>query len=163
MMAMHLNRLGSIIALVAFGLDQAVKYGLRDGFQIEDRGVVHVAPFFDLVMAWNRGVSFSMFAADGDVMRWVLVALTSVIAAVVVVWMSRVNEFWPSLGLGLIFGGALGNIYDRVQFGAVADFFLFHWGEWYFPAFNIADSAISLGVALLLVDSLFLQSKRTNK
>lgn len=163
MAGMQLNRLGLSAAAIAVTLDQLSKYWLLDVFDMPEKGRVYVTPFFDLVMAWNRGVSFSMFAADTDLMRWVLVGLTSMIAIVVVIWLSRIDEPWASLGLGLVLGGALGNIYDRVQFGAVADFFHFHWAEWYFPAFNIADSAITIGVGLLLVDSLFLQPKRTKQ
>lgn len=161
MAELRLNRIGLTAAAFALVLDQLTKYGLRDGFDMPEKGRVYVTPFFDLVMAWNRGVSFSMFSADSDVMRWVLVGLTGTIAIVVAIWMGRLRDPVPSLGLGLVLGGAIGNIYDRVVFGAVSDFFHFHWGEWYFPAFNIADAAISVGVGFLLLDSLFLQPKET--
>jgi signal peptidase II len=104
-------------------------------------------------MWWNRGISFGLFEAGTQVMRWVFVVLFSGICVVLVFWLMRASRRITFIGLGLVLGGAIGNISDRIIYGAVADFFYFHVGDWYFPAFNVADIGISLGAALLLLDA----------
>ena len=149
-------RLGLGVAAVVVVLDQLVKLSLIDFLAGQPRAVA-VGPFLDLVMVWNRGVSFGLFnsAAAGEVQRWLLVALSLGIVAALGVWLGRVGDRLLALSIGLIVGGALGNVIDRLRFGAVADFFYFHLGAYYWPAFNLADSAIVVGVAVLLYDSLF--------
>lgn len=121
---------------------------------------VEVTSFFDLVMAWNTGVSFSMFASDHAVMPYVLSGIGIVMALIFFVWMMRTRSLITALPLALIIAGALSNVWDRLRFGAVADFLYFHIGKYGWPAFNIADSCIVAGVAFLAFDSLFLEPRR---
>lgn len=114
-----------------------------------------ITDFFNLVMVWNRGVSFGLFAGDSDAMRWILTALALSISAGLVVWLARTPSRFVAVSVGLILGGAIGNAVDRMRFGAVADFIDLHVGGWHWPAFNLADSAITVGVVLLIADSLF--------
>lgn len=120
---------------------------------------IEVLPFLDIVMAWNRGVSFGIFNNDSPYNAVVLTALSLAISAVLVVWMARTADRWLRVALGLIVGGALGNVVDRIRFGAVADFLDLHAGGWHWPAFNLADAAITVGAALLVADALFGQRK----
>lgn len=115
--------------------------------------VVELTPFFNLIMAWNTGISFSLLSADSEWGRWLLVALQAAIT-LGVIWWSRSFTTRPAVaGAGLIVGGAIGNIIDRVRFGAVADFFDFHVAGWHFATFNVADACISIGVGLWLLDA----------
>ena len=116
---------------------------------------IEILPFLHLVMAWNRGVSFGIFNNDGPWNALLLSILALVISACLIYWMRKADGLWMKLSLGLIVGGALGNVIDRVRFGAVADFVFFHVGSFEWPAFNLADSAISVGAVLLLAQSLF--------
>ena len=150
------------IAAAVLVLDQISKYVLLewvmrpegvDQTPFASDVVVEVLPFFNFIMAWNTGISFSMLSADGDVGRWGLVALQSAITVAVVWWSRSFTTRLGVIGAGLVVGGALGNIIDRVRFGAVADFFDFHVGGWHFATFNVADSCISIGVALWLLDA----------
>ena len=149
-------RLALGVAAVVVVLDQLVKLSLI-AFMGGQKPVLAVGPFLDLVMVWNRGVSFGLFnsAAAGEIQRWVLVALSLGIVVALVLWLKRIGDRLLALAIGLVVGGALGNVLDRVRFGAVADFFYFHIGDYYWPAFNLADSAIVVGVGILLYDSLF--------
>ena len=111
-----------------------------------------VAGPFHLTMVWNRGVSFGLFRADQDLMRWTLTAFSLIVAAVLAFWARRGERWTPAIALGLIMGGAVGNAIDRVRFGAVVDFLDF--SRLMFPwVFNVADSGITIGVVLLLLDS----------
>ncbi len=113
-----------------------------------------VTPFFNLILTWNRGMSFGLFNRDSS---W-NTALFSVIAVVIVtallVWLWRTDSALVAAGIGLVAGGAIGNVIDRLRLGAVTDFLDFHWHDWHFATFNLADSAITTGVALLLLDAL---------
>jgi signal peptidase II len=126
-------------------------------FDIARRGTVKLTPFFDLVLAWNQGISFGWFQNDGPAAQVVLMAIKAVAVVVLAVWMARSRTLIATLALGLIIGGAVGNGIDRLAYGAVVDFALFHvqFGEntfnWY--VFNLADVAIVAGVAALLYDS----------
>jgi signal peptidase II len=147
-------RLGLVIAAVVLFLDRISKWYLISVYDMPYRGEVDVLPpVFKLVMWWNRGISFGLFEAGTQVMRWVFVVLFSGICVVLVFWLMRASRRITFIGLGLVLGGAIGNISDRIIYGAVADFFYFHVGDWYFPAFNVADIGISLGAALLLLDA----------
>ena len=106
-------------------------------------------------MVWNRGVSFGFLSANDDLGRWTLVAMNLVIVAVLLYWLKSAKNIMLSSAIGLVIGGAFGNIYDRIKFGAVADFFQFHWQEWYFAVFNVADSFIFIGAMLLIFNSTF--------
>jgi signal peptidase II len=152
-------RLGVIVAIVTLVLDQASKFWLVRVFDIAHRGTVKLTPFFDLVLAWNQGISFGWFQNDGPAAQIVLMAVKVVAVVVLAVWMARSRTLIATLALGLIIGGAIGNGLDRLAYGAVVDFALFHVqiGEntfnWY--VFNLADVAIVAGVAALLYESLW--------
>jgi len=150
-------RAGVIAAVVTLVIDQASKLWLLFVFNIADRGVVKVTPFFDLVLAWNVGISFGWFQNDSWLAQAVLTAIKAVAVIVLAIWMARSRNLLATLALGLIIGGAIGNAIDRVAYGAVVDFALFHVQiggntfNWY--VFNLADTAIVAGVAALLYDS----------
>jgi len=153
-----LSRDGFTIALVVFLLDQALKLWLLFGYHLAGRGRVPLLPFFDLVLTWNRGISYGMFQQDGPVGRFVLLGITLGAVILLWLWLARAANRLTALSLGLIIGGALGNAVDRLAYGAVADFALFHITtakftfHWY--VFNLADAAIVAGVVGLLYDSL---------
>ncbi len=143
--------LGLILAVFVFAADQAHKWWMLHVFKIGVGGRVAITPFFDLVLAWNKGVSYGLLNTDS---QWVFVVLNLLICAVLWTWMSGLNRPISAAAIGLIMGGALGNIADRLIYGAVADFFHLHWGAWSWYVFNVADVAIVAGVALLLYESL---------
>ncbi|ACJ00937.1 signal peptidase II [Rhodospirillum centenum] len=116
---------------------------------------IEVTSFFNLVMAWNRGVSFGLFSHEAEFMPYVLIGVALAISAVLVLWLRRTDRAFQAASIGLVIGGALGNVIDRLRFGAVADFLDFHLSGWHWPAFNVADSAIVVGVALIVADGLF--------
>jgi signal peptidase II len=150
-------RAGIFAAIVTLIIDQASKLWLLFVFDIAHRGAVRVMPFFDLVLAWNIGISFGWFQSDSPVAQIALVAIKAAAVIVLAIWMARSRTVLASVALGLIIGGAIGNAIDRFAYGAVVDFALFHVqiGEktlnWY--VFNLADVAIVAGVAALLYDS----------
>ena len=146
-----LRALGYGLALAVFVLDQLVKFWIIDGVKLEVRRFVDVLPFFNLTWVENRGVSMGMLTADGDMGRWLLVVLTAAISAGVAAWLWRERSRLDVVALGLVLGGAIGNIVDRIRFGYVVDFLHFFWGEWHFYVFNVADAAITVGVILLLL------------
>lgn len=137
-------------ALVVIVLDQLHKWWMLDVLGIASRDPIEVFPFFRLVMVWNQGVSFGMLTQDVSYMRWFLIAVAFIICAVMLRLGLKSDLKAERIGYGMVIGGALGNVIDRVRFGAVADFFHFHVGSFSWPAFNVADSAICLGVILLL-------------
>ena len=155
-MSLHL-RYGVLAATATLVLDQASKFWLVRIFGIAQRGAVKLTPFFDLVLAWNQGISFGWFQNDGPAAQIILIAVKAVAVVVLAVWMARSRTLIATLALGLIIGGAVGNGIDRLAYGAVVDFALFHVhiGEntfnWY--VFNLADAAIVAGVAALLYES----------
>jgi signal peptidase II len=149
-------RWGIAAASVALAADQASKALLLYGCGFYDMGPgehVQVLPFFDLVMVWNQGISYGLFQSQG-VWGTLLLTLFSLAAiAALSWWLTRAERVFPAFGLGLVIGGALGNVIDRIIYGAVADFFHFHaFGrDWY--VFNVADAAITIGVVALLADA----------
>jgi signal peptidase II len=155
-MTSHL-RPGVIAALAVLALDQASKLWLLFVFDIGHRGAVKVAPFFDLVLAWNVGISFGWFQNDSQIALIALMVVKAVAVVVLAVWMARSRTLMATIALGMIIGGAIGNAIDRFAYGAVVDFALFHVEiagkpfNWY--VFNLADVAIVAGVAALLYDS----------
>lgn len=150
-------RSGVIAAVAALVLDQASKLWLLFVFDIARRGAVRVTPFFDLVLAWNVGISFGWFQSDSPWVQIVLTLIKAVAVVVLAIWMARSRALLATVALGLIIGGAIGNAIDRFAYGAVVDFALFHLQiggktfHWY--VFNLADVAIVAGVAGLLYDS----------
>lgn len=117
--------------------------------------VIEVTPFFNIVMAWNRGVSFGMFGWDSEIKLYVLTAMAFLAALGLAIWMQRENRLRFALPCGAIIGGAVGNGIDRLHWGAVADFLDFHFAGYHWPAFNVADMGITCGATLLILDSLF--------
>jgi signal peptidase II len=150
-------RPGIIAAIVVLALDQASKLWLLNMFDIARRGAVKLTPFFDLVLAWNVGISFGWFQNESPVAQISLMVIKAVAVIVLGIWMAWSRTLIATVALGLIIGGAVGNAIDRLAYGAVVDFALFHlqFGEktynWY--VFNLADAAIVAGVAALLYDS----------
>ena len=150
-------RSGVIAALVTLVLDQASKLWLLYVFDIGHRGTVKVTPFFDLVLAWNIGISFGWLQNDGQIAQIALMLVKAVAVIALAIWMARSRTVLATVALGLIIGGAIGNAIDRFAYGAVVDFALFHLQigghpfNWY--VFNLADVAIVAGVAALLYDS----------
>jgi signal peptidase II len=158
---MNARAIGAAVAFGIFGLDQFVKWWVTGTLGISNHGdVMDIVPIFALRYAENPGVSLGMLSATSDTMRWGLVALTGIIAVVVTVWMMRERRLADILPLALILGGALGNIRDRVQFGYVIDYADLHFGDFRpFMIFNLADAAISIGVAILLARALLVRDK----
>jgi signal peptidase II len=150
-------RHGIIVATVTLLVDQASKLWLLDVFDIAHRGTVAVTPFFDLVLAWNIGISFGWFQNDNPVAQVSLMVLKAAAVVALAIWMARAKNRLSAIALGLIIGGAIGNAIDRLAYGAVIDFALFHVQiggntfNWY--VFNLADVAIVAGVMALLYDS----------
>lgn len=140
-----------LIAATVFALDQLSKYYLLVHVDLPMRAPVQVNDYFTLVMAWNRGVSFSMFSRMGEWMPLILTVAAVVISALLVRLALKSPHSLERMGYAMVVGGALGNAFDRVRFGAVADFFYFHVGALGWPAFNVADMAIVSGVGLLLL------------
>ncbi|MGH6897272.1 MAG: signal peptidase II [Geminicoccaceae bacterium] len=143
-------RLGLVVAALVIVLDQVSKVAI---LTLLDRAIA-VTPFLNLVVVWNPGVSFGMFASAGALMPWLLSGLALAVAVALGFWLRQAEHPLAGIALGLIIGGALGNVIDRVRFGAVVDFLDFHALGYHWPAFNVADSAICVGAALLLVDGL---------
>jgi len=159
------NRLiGLALAAVVAAVDQAVKWYVIGPLALREVRHIDLLPFFDLTYTENRGVSLGMLQATDMETRWLLVAMTGVIALVVLVWMMREKLLADILGLALILGGAIGNIRDRYDFGYVIDYADFHIGTFRpFLIFNIADAAITIGVVIILARSLFVRDKDSHE
>ncbi|HTO80407.1 MAG TPA: signal peptidase II [Methylocystis sp.] len=149
--------LGLAAAGAAFLLDQAHKFWMLDVFGMAAREPIRLASFLDVVLSWNRGISYSMLSAQGDIARYGLLVLQLAIVGGLCVWLWRTPRRLTALALGLIVGGAIGNALDRLRFGAVADFFFLHTSLPVGPlanyVFNVADALITLGVVLMLFDA----------
>ena len=155
--------MGLALAVVVYGADQWVKWAMI--YRLSLRAVRHidVLPFFDFTWAENYGVSLGMLTASSMEMRWILVAVTGLIALTVLVWLMREKARWDIAALGLILGGAMGNIHDRFSVGYVVDYADFHIGTFRpFLIFNLADVAITIGVVIILARALFLREKQDN-
>lgn len=154
---MSLRKIAVVVALVVLIVDQFVKYWVTGPMGIDYPGAeLNLLPVFTLRFVQNFGVSLGLLQAGSEVARWALVAMTAIIATGVAVWIRRETQKPELIGLGLVLGGALGNIIDRVRFGYVVDYADFHvFGYSPFLVFNIADAAISIGVVILLVRALF--------
>ncbi len=151
------RKIGVLAALVAVLIDQASKLWLLRVFDLAERQPYRLGSMLDLVLVWNRGISYSLLWAEGDGARWLLVAATLVATGLLVVWLWRVRLAVTGLALGLLIGGALGNVIDRIAYGAVADFVFFHVGSFRWYIFNGADCAIVIGIALLLIEMVWPQ------
>jgi signal peptidase II len=146
--------LGLAIAAVTGVVDQAFKTWMLFSFDIASRQPVEVAPFLELILVWNRGVSYGLLQQDSPTGQLLLTGFMVVAAILLTLWLSRTTSRPTAVALGLIIGGAIGNAIDRTLYGAVADFFHFHIGEFSWYVFNIADIAIVAGVGVLLYETL---------
>lgn len=147
-------RIGFAVAGLILVLDQASKaWMLYD--VLDPPRVIPITGFFNLVVVWNRGVSFGLFSAESAWGPILLSALALAISVALVVWLRRVDHRPLAMAIGLVLGGAIGNVFDRVRFKAVFDFLDFHVFGYHWPAFNVADSAITVGVVLIVIDGLF--------
>jgi signal peptidase II len=152
--------IGLVLAAAIYALDQWLKALVSGPWRLRDVGVIELLPFFDLRWTQNFGVSFGMFDATSTEMRWALVAVTGLIALVVLVWLLRERKLADIACLAMILGGALGNIQDRYRFGYVIDYADFHIGEFRpFLVFNVADACITIGVLIILARALFMREK----
>ena len=157
---MRARSFGFTIALIVFALDQLVKWVVSGPLHLEQVGQIYLLPIFNLTWTENNGISLGLFNATTQVGRWMLVAVTSAIAIAVAVWIGREKNRWDQAALGMILGGALGNILDRARHGYVVDFADLHFGTFRpFLVFNVGDAAISIGVAILLLRAFLARSE----
>lgn len=151
------------LSVLVVVLDQASKYWFEHNLSLYEQIVV-IPDLFSWTLAYNKGAAFSFLADQGGWQRWFFALIALGVSAVLVVWLQRLksHERLLAVGLALVLGGALGNLYDRVVLGHVVDFILVHWQDrWFFPAFNLADSAITVGAGILILD-MFINKKEQN-
>ena len=151
-------RLGLLVAAAVVALDHLSKWLVRD-IVMDPPRLIPVTAFFNLVEVWNRGVSFGLFGSDSPWTPVVLSGVAIVITVTLLVWLRRTETPLLAVALGAVIGGAIGNVIDRAIWGQVYDFLDFHAGGLHWPAFNVADSAITVGVALILLDGLFAKTR----
>ncbi|WP_370644862.1 signal peptidase II [Microvirga sp. ACRRW] len=152
--------LGFSAALITLVLDQVTKLYTLFVYDLPLKEPVEFAPFINLIVVWNRGISYGLFQQDGDLGRWVLIVVSILAAIGLSIWIRRTKAKLLALSLGLIVGGAIGNVIDRLAYGAVFDFIQFQVGNWSWYVFNVADAAIVAGVIGLLYDSFVLEARR---
>ena len=157
------SRIGVAAALVTLVLDQIAKLYTLFVYDLPVREPVHLTPFLDLIVVWNRGISYGLFQQHTEAGRWILVAVSLAAALALSVWIRRTEGRLLAACLGLIVGGAVGNAIDRVAYGAVFDFIHFHIGSFSWYVFNVADAAIVAGVFGLIYDSFVLEKRRTQR
>ncbi len=141
-------------------LDQWTKTLVLNAFELYER--LELLPVLNLTLAFNKGAAFSLLADGSGWQRWLLAGLALAISVAIVIWLTRAaaTERLLGAGLALVLGGAIGNLWDRLALGHVVDFIDFHWQQWHFPAFNVADSAITVGAALMILDMLLAARRR---
>ena len=143
------------LSAIVVALDQFVKWYVVGNFGLYE--ILPVGPFLDLTRLHNEGAAFGILAQAGGWQRWFFLALAAAIVVAIVVWMRSMparGQEWLAIGLALILGGAVGNAWDRFVDGYVVDYLHFHWGDAYFPAFNVADIGITTGAIMLIIDAL---------
>lgn len=155
------RRLAVIVAASIFVLDQATKLTFLYGYDLRVHAPLVLAPFAELIVVWNRGISYGLFQQETEIGRWLLVAVSLGASIGLGLWMLRTSARLLAASLALIVGGALGNAVDRIAYGAVFDFVHLHFGSFSWYVFNVADAAIVAGVVGLLYDSLVLEPRRT--
>jgi len=151
------------LSLLVLVIDQASKFYFEAKLEMFQQ-IVIIPDLFSWTLAYNTGAAFSFLADSSGWQRWLFALIAIVVSAVLVVWLKRLgrNDTWLAVALALVLGGALGNLYDRIALGHVIDFILVHWqNRWYFPAFNIADSAITVGAIMLALD--MFKTKKTEE
>ena len=154
-------RLGFAVAFLVFALDQLAKWIVTGPLHLREVGQIYIMPIFNLTYTENNGISLGLFNATTELGRWMLVALTSAIALGVAVWIGRERNRIDQVALGMVLGGALGNILDRVRHGYVVDFADLHFGTFRpFLVFNVGDAAISIAVLILLLRAFLTRKER---
>jgi signal peptidase II len=153
-------RIGFAAALATLVLDQATKLYALFVYDLPVREPVELTPFLNLIVVWNRGISYGLFQQHTDLGRWVLIVISILASIGLGIWIRRTTGRLLAASLGLIAGGAIGNVIDRLAYGAVFDFLQLHWGSWSWYVFNVADAAIVAGVVGLLYDSFVLEKRR---
>jgi len=155
------SAVGFGIAAIVFLLEQVTKWIVLGPLDLRNVLQIEILPIFNLTYTENHGISLGLFQASSDAMRWLLVLGTSLVAAGVAYWIAREERRWDQVALGMVLGGALGNILDRVRHGYVVDFADLHFGEFRpFFIFNVADAAISIGVVILLLRAFLVKEAR---
>lgn len=152
------------VAIIIVAADQATKWAIIEWVPLYDR--VPINSFLNLTHQQNRGAAFSFLANESGWQRWFFVTLASAVSIVIIAWLWRIRTDGPFVlvaGLSLVLGGAVGNLIDRALLGYVTDFIQVWFGSWAFPSFNVADSAISVGAALLIIDALFFSGKKQSQ
>ena len=157
----HHRPLGFITAALILLVDQIAKWIIINPVGLRAKGVIELLPIFNLTWVENYGVSMGFLMVESNAERWLLVGVTASIAVAVTIWLWREKVRGDVFALGLVLGGALGNILDRVRFGYVVDFLDLHFGDWHpFLVFNVADAAITIGVLLLILRALLVREKK---
>jgi len=149
---------GYFLILACFAIDQASKWWILLDL-MNPPAFMPLTPFFALVLSWNKGVSFGMLNQLGPWGPHILTAVALCVSIGLGIWFTRARTYWLGFGLAMIIGGALGNIFDRIYHGAVVDFLYLHWGRFAWPAFNMADTFITLGVGCIIFESFLTQKK----
>jgi signal peptidase II len=149
-----LTLLGLVAAIVVLAADQASKWWILDVVRLPDIGQIVLLPVLNFTMVWNRGVTFGLLTGFGQWSYLLLAAVALAVVVILVIWLRRAESPLVATALGVIVGGALSNVVDRLRFGAVVDFIHAHIGNWSWYVFNVADAAIVCGVAALVLDSL---------
>ena len=147
-------RFGAVAALLVLLLDQASKWWILNGLHLPERGSVELLPVLNLTMVWNQGVTFGLFHQEGAAGPWLLAGVALCIVVALALWIRRAERPLIACALGAIAGGAVGNVLDRIRYGAVVDFVHAHAWGWSWYVFNVADAAIVCGVAVLFLDGL---------
>jgi signal peptidase II len=155
-------KLTGLLAAVVITLDQLTKWVILE-VVMQPVQTFEITGFFNIVLAFNRGVSFGLFGTDTIWMPYVLSAVAVAIVIGLLIWLRGQKHGINAVAVGLVVGGAVGNVIDRIRFGVVVDFLDFHLAGWHWPAFNVADSAIFLGVALLMFGSLFGHASKSKR
>jgi signal peptidase II len=154
------TRLGLVAALVVLALDQGSKYWILHVLDLPDLRQVVLLPVLNLTMVWNQGVTFGLLNGVGSWSHLVLSGVALAVVCALFVWLRRADNALAALAIGVIAGGAVGNVIDRVRYGAVVDFIHAHVGDWSWYVFNVADAAIVCGVVALIVESQFRRRPR---
>ena len=152
------SRLGYLTAIIVIIADQVTKFWVLKKIMLPPR-IININEYFNLVLTWNNGISFGLFNNDSEINALVISLIAIVIIIFLIRLLSNAETKKLNIGFGLIIGGAIGNIIDRALYGAVMDFLDVHIGAYHWPAFNIADSSITIGAIILIADSLFSQKK----
>lgn len=151
-----------LIVLLCVVLDQMIKQIILDYFQSVS-APIDIASFFNIILVWNKGISFSFLSSDNPYMPLWLAGFSIFVGLLLLIWLVREKKLLIKCGLAFVIAGAIGNAIDRLRFGAVVDFLHFYYDQWHFPAFNIADICINIGVGLILIDVLFFSGRKPTK